>query len=241
MFRSGSFFLKNRTCWSFKDLLVTERCLDFFYSHTTSSYMLLHGTASNYIFNLPWYARITQFIVSGSIYSYLLCRRREEKNHLVWAGIKPRSSCFNNPHATTLTTRPCLLGQAKPRRYITITLTLLLHWHYYCIDGSRFCRDPRSRSCVRRPWSDRWRRFQASTRCRRRCRRSPTTTTSTSTTTINFLTKTGRSGNGRTLITCRPRRSWCEGSSRTESPHRLELLPDWNRGVDAVNWVTLKH
>ena len=45
-------------------------------SYTSSQ---LDGMARNYIFNLPGYARITQFIVSGSIHSYLLCPRKEEK------------------------------------------------------------------------------------------------------------------------------------------------------------------
>ena len=39
----------------------------------------LDGMAWNYIyfFNLPGYSRIMQFIMSGCIYSYLLCPRRE--------------------------------------------------------------------------------------------------------------------------------------------------------------------
>ena len=39
------------------------------------------------------------------------CARGEKKKHLVSAGIKPRSLCFNYSQATVLTTRPCLLGQ----------------------------------------------------------------------------------------------------------------------------------
>ena len=38
--------------------------------------------------------------------------RGEKKNHLVWAGIEPRSLCFNCSQATALTTRPCLFGRS---------------------------------------------------------------------------------------------------------------------------------
>ena len=75
----------------------------------------LDGVARNYFsyFYLPEYARCTQFIMSGSIYSYLLCPRREEKKPLGLSWNQPRSSCFNYPQVTALTTWPCLLGHLR--------------------------------------------------------------------------------------------------------------------------------
>ena len=63
-------------------------------------------------FHPPGYARIIQFIVTGSIYSYLLCPRREEKpSGLSWN--RTQVLVLHCSQATTLTTRTCLLGQAR--------------------------------------------------------------------------------------------------------------------------------
>ena len=45
-----------------------------------------------------WIRKITQFIVSGPDL-FLPPYTRGEKKHLVWAGIKPRSSCFTSNHS----------------------------------------------------------------------------------------------------------------------------------------------
>ena len=77
-------------------------------SYTSSP---LGGVARNYFsyYYLPGCARSTQFIVSGSIYSYRLCPRREEKT--TWSELDSNPvDNFSYPQATALTTRPCLLG-----------------------------------------------------------------------------------------------------------------------------------
>ena len=84
-----------------------------FFTPISRSYtsLLLDGGARNY-FYLPGYARITQLIVSGSIYSYLLCSRREEKT--IWTELELNKG----PLASNIHKRPLwpldhgqLLGQ----------------------------------------------------------------------------------------------------------------------------------
>ena len=62
-----------------------------------------------YIYFLHGSARSCNLSCLDPFFSYLLIPE-ERKNHLVWAGIEPRSSCVIWSQATALTTRPCLLG-----------------------------------------------------------------------------------------------------------------------------------
>ena len=102
-------------CWPYSRSFAQNHFDGFFTprprSYTTS---LLDGVARNYFsyfFYLPGYARSTQFIVFGSIYSYLLCPRREEKT--TWSELEsnpgPRASIIHKrllwplDHASTTT------------------------------------------------------------------------------------------------------------------------------------------
>ena len=66
------------------------------------------------IFFLHGCARSCNLSCLDPFLSYLLIPE-ERKNHLVWAGIEPRSSCVFCSLASALTTRPCLLGQIQHR------------------------------------------------------------------------------------------------------------------------------
>ena len=67
----------------------------------------LDGMARNDFFYLHLYARITQFIVSGSIFSYRLISE-EEKN--IWSELELNPGPLAS-QVTALTTRPWLLGR----------------------------------------------------------------------------------------------------------------------------------
>ena len=71
----------------------------------------LDGVAMNfyYYFYLLGYARIAQLILSGFIYSYLLCPRRKTIWSELESNLGPLVAFCSQ--VTALTTWPCLLGQ----------------------------------------------------------------------------------------------------------------------------------
>ena len=55
----------------------------------------LDGMARNDLLS-TWICKITQYIRSGSIFCLHHYTQGEKKSHLIWAGVKPRSSCLTS-------------------------------------------------------------------------------------------------------------------------------------------------
>ena len=83
----------------------------------------LDGVARNYLLS-TWISKFMQFIISGSIFSYLLIP--EEKIKTIWSELESNPGPFAS-QATSLITKPCLLGLPK-RKVIATGLRLV--WQF---------------------------------------------------------------------------------------------------------------
>ena len=98
--------------------LMTQTHLLYF--HTLPLHRSLPLDARNYLLS-TWICKIMQFIMSGSIFSYLFLP--EERRKTIWSELELNPGPLAS-RATARTTRPCLLGQ-KPNSLVVCSAGVL--------------------------------------------------------------------------------------------------------------------